>query len=163
MGKKSRKANKKTTGGNGASGGKTKSSSSKAQSTSNSKTDIDIDKKCDTRMAELVYAEKKGAAMKTRLRFSVGDRVQCSMHTQSDDDIFDMDFSSLSITDLLSKAVMGQGPFEMEWKHGTVVQRWYCNPGEKDKVFPYQIRLDGDDSLIYAVSRFLYSSLCYVY
>ena len=93
MGKKSRKANKKTTGGNGASGGKTKSSSSKAQSTSNSKTDIDIDKKCDTRMAELVYAEKKGAAMKKRLRFSVGDRVQCSMHTQSDDDIFDMDFS----------------------------------------------------------------------
>ena len=156
MGKKSRKANKKTTGGNGASGGKTKSSKARAQSSSNSKTDIlDIDKKCDTRMAELVYAEKKGAAMKKRLRFSVGDRVQCSMHTQSDDDIFDMDFSSLSIKDLLSKAVTGQGPFEMKWKHGTVVQRWYCEPGKKDGVFPYQIRLDEDDCLIYAVSRFL--------
>ena len=44
------------------------------------------------------------------------------MHKHSDDDVEDLDFASLSIRALLSQAVMGQGPFEMTWKHGTVVQ-----------------------------------------
>ena len=72
------------------------------------------------------------------------------MHKHSDDDVEDLDFASLSIRALLSQAVMGQGPFEMTWKHGTVVQLWYS---QDRKVVPYQVRLDEDDCLICAVSK----------
>ena len=94
MGKKSRKVKTKTGGGGG--GGKSKTSST----STNNKTD-DLDKQCDVRMAELLSAKLKAKGKK--LRFSVGDRVECGMHTQSDDDIEDFDFGSLSIQDMLSQ------------------------------------------------------------
>jgi len=72
------------------------------------------------------------------------------MHKHSDDDVDDLDFASLSIEALLRQAVMWQGPFEMTWKHGTVVQLWYS---QDNKVVPYQVRLDEDDCLICAVSN----------
>ena len=98
MGKKSRKVKKKTGGGGG--GGKSKTSST-ATSTKNADRTDDLDKQCDVRMAELLSAKLKAKGKK--LRFSVGDRVECGMHTQSDDDIEDFDFGSLSIQDMLSQ------------------------------------------------------------
>ena len=44
----------------------------------------------------------------------------------------------------------GSGLFQMSYKPGTVVDLWYCNPGEKNKAYPYQVRLD-EGQLIYAV------------
>lgn len=100
MGKKSRKVKKKTSGGGG--GGKSKTSSTSTTNNKISRAE-DLDKQCDVRKAELLNAKLKAKGKK--LRFSVGDRVECGMHTQSDDDIEDFDFGSLSIQDMLSQVI----------------------------------------------------------
>ena len=148
MGKKSRKVKNKAGGGSGGGGGGKSKASSTATSTKNADS-TDLDKKCDARMAELHSAEKKGSG--TKLRFSVGDRVQCKMHTHSDDDI--MDFASLSMMDLVSMTVKEEGPFAMTYKPGYVVHVWYCDPVKsKGKIYPYQVRLDENYSLVCPVS-----------
>lgn len=72
MGKKSKK--KKDTGsGGGGDGGGRKVITPKGQAASNKKQDddiIDIQAKCEKRLAELVLAEKKGSKM-NKLRFSI--------------------------------------------------------------------------------------------
>ena len=134
--------------------GKKKRSKKKSKKTGSSSTssagattiaEDDIDKQCEMRLAEFTALEKKMAGKK--LRFAIGDRVECKMHVQDDDMMEDMDVD-LSLTELLRQMAMGEGPFEMAYKPGTVVHLWY--PRNKGEVYPYQIRLDEDNSLIYA-------------
>lgn len=109
----------------------------------------DIDKKCEMRIAEINALEKKMAGKK--LRFDIGDRVECAMHVQSDEDIMDnFDFNSLSVPEMLIQFAMGEGPFAMTYKTGTVVDLWDRSHRNKDVVYPYQIRLDEDNRLICA-------------
>lgn len=111
--------------------------------------DDDIDAKVEMRLGELAEAAAKNEGVK--LRFSVGDRVACKLHTQSDDEIMDsIDFDSLSFSDIFSQAIFGRGMFETSFVHGIITQLWWCEKGST-VVHPYQIRLD-DGNLIYAVS-----------
>ena len=105
----------------------------------------DIEKRCEKRIAEINALEKKMAS-KQKLRFAIGDRVECKMHVQSDKDILDMDLDSLSFPQMMMQLALGEGAFEMTYKPGTVVQLW--DLGKNGDVYPYQVRLDEDNQLI---------------
>lgn len=147
MGKKSKrktgKKNKKD-----SNGGIDNNGGGKATAASNnnaSKEDKELDKKCDERLAELQYAEK--ACEGKELQFSVGDRVLCTISRDTLDGVDDIDFGS-SIEDITAR-------FMSSMRHlpGTIVQLGYCERGKKDMIYPYQIRLDEDDKLIWAPSE----------
>jgi len=149
MGKKSKRKTGKKKGGSGggnSGGGKAAASNNQA-----SKEDKELDKKCDERLAELQYAEKENQGKE--LQFSVGDRVLCTIAQTDDlDDLFDEDdFATLSIKDMIIKSLARR--IRHVKLPGTIVHLWYCNPGKKNVIYPYQIRLDEDDRLIYAESE----------
>ena len=71
------------------------------------------------------------------------------MHVQSDGDIMEnFDFDSLSIPEMLVQLAMGEGPFAMKYKTGTVVDLWDRSHRNKNEVYPYQVRLDEDNQLV---------------
>ena len=132
MGKKSKKKSKKRVSSSTRSAGVTKTAAD------------DIEMTCKMRLAEISALEKKMADKK--LRFAIGDRVEC--YVQSDKDMMENMDLDLSLTELLRQMAMGEGAFEMKYKPGTVVQMWY--PRNKGEVYPYQVRLDEGNALIYA-------------
>lgn len=109
----------------------------------------DIDKKCEMRIAEINAVEMKMAGK--QLRFAIGDRVECAIHVQSDEDIMEnFDFDSWNFAQMLAQLAMGEGPFAMTYKTGTVVDLWDHNHRNKDVIYPYLVRLDEDNLLICA-------------
>jgi len=144
MGKKSkRKTGKKKKGGSGGGAG-----NDGGKATASSTKDMKIlDKKCDERLAELQHAEN--ANQGKELQFSVGDRVLCTISHTDLDGIFDEnDPSTWSVKDMILKSLAA--PTRYVKSPGTIVQLWYP---WKNKIHPYQIRLDEDDKLIYAESE----------
>lgn len=138
MGKKSKRKTGKKKGSSGGDngGGKAAASNNKA-----SKEDKELDKKCDERLAELQYAEKEN--QEKELQFSVGDRVLCTIAHTDLDGIFDEnDPSTWSVSSIILKSLAA--PTRYVKSPGTIVQLWYP---WKNKIHPYQIRLDEDDKL----------------
>ena len=82
MGKKKSKKKSKKGGGNSGRRGTGAPHNKKSSSPA---AEDDIDKKCEMRIAEINALEKKMAGK--QLRFAIGDRVECQMHVQSDEDI----------------------------------------------------------------------------
>lgn len=149
MGKKSKrktgKKNKKGSNGGGDIGG-----NKAAASNTNDDNDMKfLDKKCDERLAELQHAEETNRGME--LQLSVGDRVLCSMSSLNDV-IDDIDFSlgAVRAVEILTRRMAAVTPRELP---GTIVQCWYCEPGKKNMIYPYQIRLDEGNKLIRAPSE----------
>lgn len=144
MGKKKSKKKSKKGGGNSGRRGTGAPHNKKSSSPA---AEDDIDKKCEMRIAEINALEKKMAGK--QLRFAIGDRVECQMHVQSDEDIMEnFDFDSLSFPEMLVQLAMGEGPFAMKYKTGTVVDLWDRSHRNKDEVYPYQVRLDEDNRLV---------------
>ena len=87
----------------------------------------------------------KKAVEKKELRFKVGDRVECRMHAQSNDELAIDALCDLSFEDILSQLSVESGPFSMTWKQGTVVKLWHKEGGV---CHPYQVCLE-DCTAIY--------------
>lgn len=151
MGKKSkRKTGKKKGSSSGGGGGNSSGDKAAASSTKDDNDMKILDKKCNERMAELQHAEKMGQD-REELQFSVGDRVLCSMSSLNDViDEIDFSLGAVRAMELLTRRMATVTSRELL---GTIVQLWYCEPGKKNMIYPYQIRLDENDKLIRAPSE----------